>query len=85
MKYALIGSINRSFMHNIFWVNDPDCLIIRKENSELTNEEIKLQCTIFGLTGGQLLLSDDMGKLEGYRLSLALKLMPPYFRHSTPG
>ncbi len=84
LKYALIGSINRSFMHKNFWVNDPDCLIVRKKNSELTNEEIKLQCTIFGLTGGQLLLSDDMTKLEKERLKLALKLMPPYSDTALP-
>ncbi|MFX1283091.1 MAG: glycoside hydrolase family 36 protein [Promethearchaeota archaeon] len=84
LKYALIGSINRSFMHNKFWVNDPDCLIVRKKNSELTDEEIKLQCTIFGLTGGQLLLSDDMTKIEKERLNLALKLMPPYSATALP-
>ncbi|MFX0210276.1 MAG: glycoside hydrolase family 36 protein, partial [Candidatus Hodarchaeota archaeon] len=84
LKYALIGSINRSFMHNNFWVNDPDCLIVRKKNSKLSDEEIKLQCTIFGLTGGQLLLSDDMRKLEKERLELALKLMPPYSNTAIP-
>ncbi|MFX1336471.1 MAG: glycoside hydrolase family 36 protein [Promethearchaeota archaeon] len=84
LKYALIGSINRSFMHNNFWVNDPDCLILRKKESELTFEEVKLQCTIFGLTGGQLLLSDDMTRLEEDRLRLALKLMPPYAESAIP-
>jgi alpha-galactosidase len=84
LKYALIGSIYRSFMHLNFWINDPDCLIVRKADSELNDNEIKLQITVFGLSGGQLFISDDMTKLEADRLDLALKLIPPYYESAIP-
>lgn len=84
LKHALIGSIYRSFMHNSFWINDPDCLIVRKTKSKLTEDELKLQITIFGLTGGQLLISDDMEKLEEERLYFALKLIPPFSKTALP-
>ncbi|MHA2295684.1 MAG: glycoside hydrolase family 36 protein [Candidatus Hodarchaeales archaeon] len=84
LKGALITSIYRSFMYQKFWINDPDCLIVRKINSKLTEDELKLQLTVFGLTGGQLLLSDDMEKLEEDRFELALKLVPPYPKTALP-
>lgn len=84
LKNALLGSIYRSFMHGNLWVNDPDCLIVRKANSELNENEIRLQITVFGLSGGQLFISDDMTKLEPERLNLASKLIPPYGESAIP-
>ncbi|MHA1214348.1 MAG: glycoside hydrolase family 36 protein [Candidatus Hodarchaeales archaeon] len=84
LKYALLSSIYRSFMHNKLWINDPDCLIVRKHENQLTEDEIRLQVTIFGLSGGQLLISEDMPKLDEDRLKLALKTMPPYSETAIP-
>jgi len=84
LKYALLGTIYRSFMHNAFWVNDPDCLMVRDENSDLTEHEIKLQVTIFGLSGGQVLLSDKMSELSNEKLSLIQKLIPPFSETAIP-
>ncbi|MFW9900501.1 MAG: glycoside hydrolase family 36 protein, partial [Candidatus Thorarchaeota archaeon] len=64
LKEALLNIIYRSFMHKYFWINDPDCLMIRRSNTQLNLDEIRLQMTIFGLSGGQLLISDDMSKLS---------------------
>ena len=84
LKYALIASIYRSFMHNSLWVNDPDCLMVRQKRSSLTLKEVELQITIFGLSGGQVLLSDDMTELEPERLNLALKIIPPISKTAIP-
>ncbi|TFG03382.1 MAG: alpha-galactosidase [Promethearchaeota archaeon] len=78
LKAALINILYRSFMHNYFWINDPDCLMIRRKNTELTLDEIRLQMTIFGLSGGQLLISDDMTKLSQNEINDAKMLLPPY-------
>ncbi|MFW9996263.1 MAG: glycoside hydrolase family 36 protein [Candidatus Odinarchaeota archaeon] len=84
LKGALAANIYRSFMHDKLWINDPDCLIVRKANSKLTEDELRLQLTVFGLTGGQLLISDDMEKLENERLALALRLIPPFPETAIP-
>ncbi|MHA1971436.1 MAG: glycoside hydrolase family 36 protein [Candidatus Hodarchaeales archaeon] len=84
LKYALLSSIYRSFLHNHFWTNDPDCLIVRNYENSLTEDEIKLQLTVFALTAGQLLVSEDMTKLSKDRLHLALKVMPPYNESAIP-
>lgn len=78
LKSALKNIIYRSFMHNYFWINDPDCLMIRRKSTKLTLDEIRLQMTIFGLSGGQILISDDMNALSREEIDDAKLLIPPY-------
>ena len=78
LKVSLINIIYRSFMHRYFWINDPDCLMIRRSNTKLNLDEIKLQLTIMGLSGGQILISDDMTDLSEEELNDAKLLIPPY-------
>ncbi|MFX0019206.1 MAG: glycoside hydrolase family 36 protein [Promethearchaeota archaeon] len=78
LKVSLLNIIYRSFMHRNFWINDPDCLMIRRTDTELTIDEIKLQLTIMGLSGGQILISDDMTKLSDEEINDAKLLIPPY-------
>ncbi len=78
LKISLINILYRSFMHRSFWINDPDCLMIRRNVTNLTIEEIKLQLTIMGLSGGQVLISDDMTKLSDEEINDAKLLIPPY-------
>lgn len=78
LKEALLNILYRSFMHKYFWINDPDCLMIRRTDTKLNLDEIKLQLTIFGLSGGQVLISDDMTKLSQEEINDTKLLIPPY-------
>ncbi len=78
LKRALINILYRSYTHKYFWINDPDCLMIRRTDTDLTLNEIKLQLTLFGLSGGQILISDDMTKLSNEELNDAKLVIPPY-------
>ena len=78
LKRALINILYRSFMHTYFWINDPDCLMIRRTDTDLTLDEIRLQLTLFGLSGGQILISDDMTKLSEEEINDAKLVIPPY-------
>ncbi len=78
LKEALLNILYRSFMHNYFWINDPDCLMIRRTDTKLNLDEIGLQITIFGLSGGQILISDDMTKLTNNEINDATLIIPPY-------
>ena len=62
-------------MHRRWWVNDPDCLLIRPD-SNLSLAEVKSFATVIALTGGPLLLSDDLTKLPTDRLRIAQQLVP---------
>ncbi|MBD3213138.1 MAG: hypothetical protein GF311_11070 [Candidatus Lokiarchaeota archaeon] len=78
LKTGMINVLYRSFMHKKFWINDPDCLMIRRNNTELNVDEIKLQMTIFGLSGGLLLFSEDMTKLSEKEINNLKLMIPPY-------
>lgn len=78
LKRALLPVLYRSFMHRYFWINDPDCLMTRRTDTKLKLNEIRLQLTIFGLSGGQLLISDDMTKLAKEEIEDIKLLIPPY-------
>jgi alpha-galactosidase len=67
--------ITRSFLHNRWWVNDPDCLLVREESS-LTLEEVQTLATVIALTGGSVILSDNMETLSEDRLRIAKALIP---------
>ncbi|MFX1298256.1 MAG: glycoside hydrolase family 36 protein, partial [Promethearchaeota archaeon] len=77
MKSALNSIVLRSFMHNKFWINDPDCLLVRRTRSNLKPYEIEFEVTLFGLCGGILLSSDNLTELTPKDLEYIKFLLPP--------
>jgi len=75
VKNAMHNTITRSVMHQRWWQNDPDCLLVR-ESSNLTLAEVRTMASIIGMTGGLMLISDDMDKVTHYRLRIAQTLLP---------
>lgn len=78
LKPALRATIQRSYMHNTLWVNDPDCVIVRENRSKFKMGEIILQLTIFALSGGSVLISDDEKLVSQNRIKLLKRILPPY-------
>ncbi|MHC1739666.1 MAG: glycoside hydrolase family 36 protein [Anaerolineaceae bacterium] len=74
-RNSIHSILSRANLHGHWWVNDPDCLLIR-EDTHLTLEEVKTLATVIGMTGGSLLLSDDLPKLPKERMRLAEVLLP---------
>lgn len=70
---ALINTLYRAFMHRNFWLNDPDCLIVRKDKNQMTYSQTILMATVMGLSGGMLLMSDNLSTLDTVRLPIFLK------------
>ncbi|MCC5816624.1 MAG: alpha-galactosidase [Leptospira sp.] len=70
---ALINDITRSSMHRIFWLNDPDCLLVRKKKNSMNYNQTLIMATVMAVSGGMLLVSDDMTQLEEDRYDLLLK------------
>ena len=62
-------------MHNIWWLNDPDCLLVRVDK-RFNLYETNTQLSVLGMTGGIMLLSDDLSKLKPERLNLLNKILP---------
>jgi alpha-galactosidase len=72
---AIQNIVTRAHLHNQWWINDPDCLLVR-EDTDLTLAETQTLTTTIALTGGALLLSDDLPKLTPERRRLAEVCLP---------
>jgi alpha-galactosidase len=79
VRNALNNVLSRSVFHNRWWINDPDCLIIRPDSS-LTLAEVQTQATVIALSGGILMLSDDLPRIPEERLRMIDQLLPPIGR-----
>ena len=76
-KLALLSNCSRNFLHGIWWLNDPDCVVARSRNTGLNLLEVTAQLTLIGMTGGLVALSDDLTSIALDRLSLVQKIIPP--------
>ncbi|REG10414.1 glycoside hydrolase family 36 protein [Pelolinea submarina] len=75
-RNSIQNILTRAALNRRWWVNDPDCLLVRPD-SHLSLEEVQALATAIGMTGGSVLLSDDMAELPPERMELAAALLPP--------
>ncbi|HLX36755.1 MAG TPA: glycoside hydrolase family 36 protein, partial [Candidatus Binataceae bacterium] len=61
---AIDAILARSFMHRRWWLNDPDCLMLRAKETQLSNDEREALAWTIAASGGMLLISDDMSLLD---------------------
>ena len=78
-----------NYLHNKWWINNPDAFILRdtstpnhyeegKAENILTNDEVELEISGHILSGGEVMLTDRMSVLNYERRGLASKFLPPY-------
>lgn len=72
---AVHNSLVRSNLHRRWWINDPDCLLLRPD-TQLTKVEVQTIASVIALTGGSLLLSDHLPELPLDRKRIAASLLP---------
>lgn len=63
-KWALRNAITRYFMHKRFWMNDPDCLLLRGQQTQLDSQEKRLYAYVCGMLDNMIILSDDLTLLD---------------------
>jgi len=61
--HAFTNTLSRSFMHRRLWLNDPDCLMLRTEDTALTPAAARTWAHAVGVSGGLALVSDDLALL----------------------
>jgi alpha-galactosidase len=76
VENSIQNVLARAQLHRRWWINDPDCLLIRA-GTELSVAEVRLLASVIALTGGSMILSDDLAGLEEDRLQLLKSLLPP--------
>lgn len=75
-RNAIQNTLTRSLMHRCWWINDPDCLLVRYQ-SKLSLDEIRSLATVIGLSGGSMILSEKMKNVPVEQLDIAASLLPP--------
>jgi alpha-galactosidase len=62
-RNAWQATLGRTWMHRRLWLNDPDCLMLRHEHTQLTAEQAATWARAVGLSGGMAIVSDDLDLL----------------------
>ncbi|MEX2557541.1 MAG: glycoside hydrolase family 36 protein [Actinomycetota bacterium] len=58
------NTLARSFMHRRLWLNDPDCLVLRRRGTRLTGRQRLAWTHAVAASGGIVVLSDDLHQLD---------------------
>lgn len=74
---ALRATLARGWMHGRWWANDPDCVLARGHDTELTESEVQAWAGVVALSGGMVMAGDDLAALEEDRVRLLSRLLPP--------
>lgn len=75
-RNAVKNIISRAPLHRRWWLNDPDCLLVRDVATRLTEAEVRCLATVIGLSGGIFLVSDDLTRVNPERFRYIQALMP---------
>lgn len=67
--------VHHAYLNGRLWINDPDTLIVRDDNTKLTQGEVELWERAVTFAGGSLLLSDRMATLSQERLALVCRAL----------
>ncbi len=63
-RCAIKNAVTRYYFNEKLWLNDPDCLLLRKKKSNLKEGQIKLYGYTSALLSNVLLVSDDLELLN---------------------
>lgn len=67
-RHAVVNTCTRAVFDGLWWLNDPDCLMVRDTDTKLGEEEVRLLATAIGMTDGMVVISDRLPRLsEGSR------------------
>ncbi len=77
VRHAMRMSLQRNWMHRRWWLNDPDCLVLRSTETELAEPEVRFLAAAVALSGGLAVSSDNLDTLVPDRRRLTRTLIPP--------
>ncbi len=77
LRNATRATLARLWPNGRWWINDPDCAIVRSTETELTPSEVQAWTSVIALSGGMVLVGDDVSRLDEAGLHLLERLLPP--------
>lgn len=63
-RNAFVNTCTRSFMHRRLWANDPDCIMLRTVDTQMSPAQAESWARTVGASGGLVLVSDDLSLLD---------------------
>jgi alpha-galactosidase len=63
-RNAVRNVLSRTWMHRRLWLNDPDCLMARRRDTDLSAAETRTLAAAIAATGGMVVFSDDLTALS---------------------
>lgn len=58
------NTLTRAHLHRRLWRNDPDCVMLRHTDTDLTEEQVRAWAMAVAVSGGMVVLSDDLATLD---------------------
>ncbi|MBN1264482.1 MAG: alpha-galactosidase [Anaerolineales bacterium] len=76
-RNSIRSILARMPMHRRLWVNDPDCLLLRGTETELSEAEVQSLVVAVSLSAGVQIISDDLPGLQKLRKQWLSFILPP--------
>lgn len=58
------NTLARAHQHRRLWLNDPDCLMLRETETDLSEEQVRAWSLAVAASGGMAVISDDLSLLD---------------------
>lgn len=58
------NTLGRAHQHRRLWLNDPDCLMLRTRDTDLTEDQVRAWALAVAASGGMAIVSDDLALLD---------------------
>ncbi|MFZ4585092.1 MAG: glycoside hydrolase family 36 protein [Acidimicrobiia bacterium] len=62
--HAWNSALLRAYQHRRLWANDPDCIMLRTDDTELGFDAARAWALAAGVSGGSIVVSDDLALLD---------------------
>ncbi len=79
-RNSIQNTLSRAGLNGRWWINDPDCLLLRSSNTHLSQYEVQSLLTVAALSGGSHLASEDLDRVDAERLEWLARMLPPVGR-----
>jgi alpha-galactosidase len=76
-RNSIHNVLARSALHQRLWQNDPDCVLLRDDDTRLSATEVESVAGAVAISGGLVVASDDMARVGPERAELLARLLPP--------
>jgi alpha-galactosidase len=84
-RSALRSALAHAFMHRRLWLNDPDCVMVRANDTRLSPDERRALAAVVATTGGVAMFSDDLTRIGVEERALLGQVLATGHRVDTAG